>query len=219
VKNAIVQKLQDEFDIPIERESQVVYILVEVRKLFDSEPKEVKNKYVTLQFFCDWALHIKLRKRNAGLLLQPFDEAYGRRGPDGMMLTEDQKRLQEKISLIEFTRQLVEVLESYGIAMNSLIGPQAWFRFIELYLSIIKDCSLDYTDREIKLNHVNQVVVTLYEVPEEVRSMEPNMHMPFGIDWRFSFKGKPVFHWPMPFAARNTSLPPEIELASELQSQ
>ncbi len=209
VTNAIIQKLQDEFKIPIERESQVVYILVETRKLLDAEPKDIKNKYVTLQFFCDWALHVKLRKYNAGMLLKSFDIAYARRGADGMMLAEDQQRLQEKVSLIEFTRELVDVLEGYGIALSSLTGPQAWFKFLELYLSIIKDCSLDYTDDQISLNHINQVVVSIFDVPEAVRKMKPDVYMPFGVDWQFFFKGEFVFHWPMPFAARKTSLPPE----------
>jgi hypothetical protein len=197
--NDIVRKLQDELTIHIRRESQVVYILVEVRKLLDSEG--VGDKYVTLRFFCDWAMHTKLRKRNAGLLLQPFDEAYGRRGADGFMSTEDQRRLEKKVSLIEFSQELVEVLDGHGIKRNTLTGPAAWFRFLELYLSIIKDCSLQYTAMEIGLKHINEVTVTRYDVPAEVQEMEPEMYIPFGIDWKFAFNGKDVFHWPMPFGA------------------
>jgi hypothetical protein len=201
--NDIVRKLRDELNISIERESQVVYLLVEIRKLLDSEG--IKDKYVTLKFFCDWAVHIKLRKRNAGLLLKPFDEAYGRRGPDGMMLDEDQAALQNRVSLIEFSHELVEVLDTHGITPNTLRGPAAWFRFIELYLSIIKDCSLEYTAREIELSNLNGVLVTRYDVPAEIEEMAPEMYIPFGIDWRFTFNQQPVFHWPMPFGALKPS--------------
>ena len=197
--NDIIRKLQGELNIPIERESQVVYILVEVRKLLDSEG--VRDRYITLKFFCDWALHTKLRKRNAGLLLQPFDDAYGRRGEDGMLPPEDQQFLARTVSLIEFSQQLVEVLESHGITLNTLRGPARWFRFLELYLAIIADCPLQYTANEVTLTHLNQVVVERYEVPPEVQTMRPEMYVPFGINWRFSLNGTPVFHWPMPFGA------------------
>jgi hypothetical protein len=195
--NDISRKLQAEFNIPIERESQVVYILVEVRKLLTSERV---SGYVTLKFFCDWALHTKLQKRNAGLLLQPFDEAYGRRGPDGM-LEQDQQRLGELISLIEFTREFKEVLAAFDIKPHSLVGPDAWFRFIEIYLSVIKDSGLHYEAREIPLRFVNQVIVERYEVPEEVQALRPDMYLPFGIAWRFSWNDQHVFSWPMPFGA------------------
>lgn len=198
VKLAIVQKLQDELTSQIERESQVVYILVEVRKLL--EISNLKDQYVVLQFFCDWALHTKLRKRNAGLLLRPFDKAYGNRTSDGFLRPEDQEALGRMVSLVEFSRELNEVFDVHGITPKTLRGSTVWLRFIELYLSIIKDCPLEYNAKEIELKHINGVVVEQYDVSTHIQEMEPTLYMPYGIDWRFLFNGKPVFHWPMPFA-------------------
>lgn len=63
----IVGKL-DKFlreDISVDKESCVVYLMVELRKLLDHQ--NVKEKYLTLRFYCDWTVHIKKDRNMAGI--------------------------------------------------------------------------------------------------------------------------------------------------------
>ena len=55
----------------IEREADVVYILVEVRKVIDLE----EGRFSVLKFFCDWILHPRLERRDAKQILKTFDNS------------------------------------------------------------------------------------------------------------------------------------------------
>jgi hypothetical protein len=62
VKHSIVDKLRAELQKGIETEAQVVYVLVEARKLI--EHSERPESYLPLQFYFDWALHTRLDSRS-----------------------------------------------------------------------------------------------------------------------------------------------------------
>jgi hypothetical protein len=57
-RHAIIEKLDIELSQQITSERQVVYILVEIRKLM--ERNNDTEKCFALNFYCDWAMHTKL---------------------------------------------------------------------------------------------------------------------------------------------------------------
>lgn len=72
----IIRKLAGVINAGIRTEVQVVYLLVGIRKLI--ERKESGERYPSLKFHCDWALHPKMDRRAARLILLQFDAAYAR---------------------------------------------------------------------------------------------------------------------------------------------
>jgi hypothetical protein len=76
VRTEIVEKLRAELTKAIETEAQAVYLLVEVRKLI--EHSEHRERYLSVLFFCEWALHVKMGRQSAFLLLKEIDEALER---------------------------------------------------------------------------------------------------------------------------------------------
>jgi hypothetical protein len=76
----IIDKLTGEFDERITSERQVVYILVELRKLLERN-STLKN-YSTLKLCADWAAHPRLSRGPAQEIVRLFDEyeAKSRRG-------------------------------------------------------------------------------------------------------------------------------------------
>ena len=52
-------------DVELESEPHAVYLMVELRKLLDH--KNIKDKYITLRFFCDWAVHISKDRNMKGI--------------------------------------------------------------------------------------------------------------------------------------------------------
>jgi len=70
-RHAIVDKLDGEFNKGISSQAQVVYVLVEIRKLIEMTHRT--DQYLTLVFYCEWALHSRLDRTGALRLLQKFD--------------------------------------------------------------------------------------------------------------------------------------------------
>ncbi len=64
MKEEIISKIKLALNEPIEKESQIVYILVETRKLLDLQNN---YNYPELRFYCDWAVHIKKDKITLGI--------------------------------------------------------------------------------------------------------------------------------------------------------
>lgn len=70
----IVSKITHELDQPIHSERQVIYILVELRKLLESKGLDRDIRYRALIFCCDWAVHPKLDRESARAITSLFDQ-------------------------------------------------------------------------------------------------------------------------------------------------
>ncbi|MDO8503351.1 MAG: hypothetical protein Q7S60_01540 [bacterium] len=67
----ILDKLVVELEKEIKSELQVVFILSKIRKLLEWE--NAKDKYKTLNFYCNWVLHNKIdRTEPVGKILKDF---------------------------------------------------------------------------------------------------------------------------------------------------
>jgi len=58
MKEQIVEKLKHVLSKPIDSESQVVYVMAELRKIL--EHMNLKNKRPYLNLYCSWVLHVKI---------------------------------------------------------------------------------------------------------------------------------------------------------------
>lgn len=67
-KDEIVGKLNRFLgeDIILRNECCAVYLMVELRKLMDHQ--EIKDKYITLRFYCDWTVHIQKDRNMSGII-------------------------------------------------------------------------------------------------------------------------------------------------------
>ena len=74
MQSTIITKLKRELAEPVSTERQVVYILVEIRKLLELAASQAK--YDALWFHASWAVHPRMSKGVAKTLLEYFDEAY-----------------------------------------------------------------------------------------------------------------------------------------------
>jgi len=63
-RDAIIEKLASDLaHFPIRRESQVVYLLAEIRKVIDHEREHTPGCYEILELFCHWVLHTTIWRR------------------------------------------------------------------------------------------------------------------------------------------------------------
>src|SRR6476661_1859347 len=108
MRNEIVEKLRAELGRGLQTEAQVVYVLVEIRKLI--EHSEHRVRYLSVLFFCDWALHVKMSRQSAFLLLREIDEAI-EHAATSIRLGE---LIGTKLSMDTFRDDLIHVLMDYG---------------------------------------------------------------------------------------------------------
>ena len=76
----IIRKLRDELKETISTERQVVYLMVELRKLLEVTKK--KKNYPSLLFHCDWVAHTTLDRELAREIVKAFNKearAFNRR--------------------------------------------------------------------------------------------------------------------------------------------
>jgi hypothetical protein len=68
MKDQILKKLDDRMKrLPITEEEGVVYVLTEVRKIFEHDRSQHQS-FPTLGFYCNWALHSSLDRSALGFL-------------------------------------------------------------------------------------------------------------------------------------------------------
>jgi hypothetical protein len=139
MEREIARKLTDEFAQQITSERQVVYVLVELRKLL--EKKETLDKYRALKLCCDWAAHPKLSWASAQAITRLFDqyEVKYRREVVGVIQA-DMPELVEFCEHTRFRAQFIEACESSGIPANAPKDDDWWRLFLTHYSEVVRDC-------------------------------------------------------------------------------
>ncbi len=116
MEEAIVGKLRALLRAGINTEAELVYLLVEVRKLYERRNAKLPT-YLAL--FCDWVVHAKLNHP---------------KWADKANELKDRRIAQE-----EFRKGLALVLEHEGLP-----EPSDWPHVLELLAAVLKDCPLEF---------------------------------------------------------------------------
>ena len=140
----IVYKLTQELTQPIVAERQVVYILVELRKLLEKKGMLKDVRYRVLRLCCDWTVHPKLDRDSAQEITELFDryEAKYRHEAVGV----SQADIPELVDFCEHTRfraQFVDACELMGIPAHASTDDEWWRSFLTQFSEVIKDCPLE----------------------------------------------------------------------------
>lgn len=167
-RHSIIEKLQRELEHPIESERQVVYLLVEVRKLI--ELGQDPGRFETVKFFCDWIAHPLLTGAMAQRIVRQFDKVHQHAhtiiaADDGQYVDTDWDFLrdfEEFVSLATFREQLTTYLQSQGLESTRITGEENWPSFLIYFARIIEDCPLRL--RDDSLEHAHEVVVKVADV-------------------------------------------------------
>lgn len=142
MESEIVRKLNAELGRSITSERQVVYILVELRKLL--EKNETLDRYRTLKLCCDWAVHPRLGLASAQVIARLFDdyEAKYRREAVGVA----QADMPELVEFCEHTRfrgQFIAACEANGIPADAPRDEEWWRSFLTQYSEVVRDCPIE----------------------------------------------------------------------------
>ncbi len=154
MREEIVAKLNREFGEPIRTERQVVYILVEARKVLEKEG--VLETFSNFKLCSDWAVHPKLRGPAAQQILAYFNDYEIEHAKSGVTLHEFQpKPLKDFLSLTSFRAEMMEGLRACGVEADRIATDEFWKPFVQCYMGVIRDCPLEALEQNAK--HVSHV--------------------------------------------------------------
>jgi hypothetical protein len=173
----LLRKIQHVLDRRITNEKQVVYLMVELRKLMDRE----NYKDPVLRTFSDWVVHTSLSypKEGSAFLLDEFDHLITE-----MFEHKKKSNRLEHVSLTEFRLALHRCFQQFGLVGNFIKSD--WKRFVQLYCSIVSECPIVFTASKNKLKYIKQVELTgVSRLHKEWKS----------VDWRLTFNDGKTMNW------------------------
>jgi hypothetical protein len=154
MRNDIVEKLNREFSQDIVDERQVVYILVETRKLLEQQDS-LKN-FRAFKLCSDWAVHPKLNQASAQFVLGYFDAYEAEYRKSGVTVAESKLQpLLDFMSHTKFREEFIGAIEPHGVRVDRLASDEFWREFIQRYSAVVQDCPLEAQARTTQfVNHV-----------------------------------------------------------------
>lgn len=176
VKSDITEKLNREVKQQVTSERQVVYILVEIRKLLEIEGQA--DVYPSLRFHCDWVVHTALHGPQAQQIVRVFDK---NQQLIDHMSTEASKpkeeppapsmdflgELQDIMRLDFFRADLARFLETLGIDSRLTDEDERWMSFLGNFVRVVQDCPLRCIGQGLKFTE--EVVLRAVYLSEEFR--------------------------------------------------
>ena len=158
MKDQIVEKLLAAISEDIVKESQVVYILAESRKLLEKHPPDPIP--FALKMYCHWALHVELTKPGTtGQFLARVDRFVESVLAGSRDIIEENRMFREIAYWDTFREQFRQFLTAYGLPTAICDEDGRWHSFLRHYARVVEDGSLCCESKTPSLRHVSKVVV------------------------------------------------------------
>ena len=188
MKDDIKSKLQKALARRISSEEQVVYIMVELRKLMEINGDG--DNFPSLLFHCDWVAHPVMDRKAAKHIVSLFDKHQegidmtvrapgGRASPDMRYFAE----LGPIMTLSNFRNELDKYLRSQDLDASFPGGTREdWASFLTYYAGVIEDCPLRCTTSGLK--YVEEVILKVLNI----KPGPPPYNFQLAIEWQWASK-------------------------------
>jgi hypothetical protein len=184
MKAEIVAKLKARMKrLPITEEEGVVYVLTEVRKIFEHDRGQHRS-FPTLSFYCNWALHTSLDRSARDFLndVMPILTINGSH-------TEAQHKVFDNLlTLRAFRDELARFLASNSIADTLCTNGDNWSKFLEAYSRVAEHSTLLLKGNAAPSGPLNLAVdsVTIKAVP----NLTFAENRPYPMEWLIQYKDR-----------------------------
>ena len=166
MEDEIISKLRLTLGKPITEECQVVYIMVEMRKLLDRTQKG----YPLLRFYCNWVVHIDIDKISAAReILEKISEEH-----------KNGKFADTELEFIKFDHlrvQISQFLNDFDLPKDLAISEEKWRKFKIILANVLVDCPL-----KIKVEPIEEFVFKKAILSEDSDD----------VDWEIKFPNDPM---------------------------
>jgi hypothetical protein len=188
-EDAIVGKLRSELGRDIVSECQVVYLLVEVRKLL--ELRNQTEAFGALTFHCNWALHTRLDKDAAQNLITGLSRCYAGLN-EGATAERSFRALWNDLGFDRFRKQFRGFLTSHELPRD-ICDSDRWKTFLSYYSFVIQDCPLVCSEQGSLGGLIFDKIVLDAVLDEKRRT--PASVPAIQIKWRFYLRDALVADW------------------------
>lgn len=181
MQNDITKKIRSELGHPFRSERQVVYLLVQVRKLLDSI--STANKYCSLRLYCDWAVHTKLDRSLASSIVEKVDELYPKMVRGTRLSDHEHDELFGIFALDSFREDFKNFLLDKSLPNSICKSDKRWAIFLSHYLRVIQDCPLVCQSSKRNLKELYKIVLTEHpQAPTASTGLFPLIRWEFYFD-------------------------------------
>jgi hypothetical protein len=158
-RNSILAKLGDELGRPLKRQSQVLYVMAEIRKVIEHEQQTNEHAFEVLEFFCNWVLHITISRKSSADNIRLFLRAFDMK--EGMELLEWKKSdfVRTIMHLEVLRRELGTFLHEKQLPCDVVHDFRRWSGFIYLYTAVVAEVPLRYTKTDLAPTEVEELTV------------------------------------------------------------
>lgn len=161
MKDELIRKIGDSLKAGINTEKDLVYLLVEIRKLMDRD--EFKDPI--LRCFCNWIVHTDLAipSKGTNALLREFDESFD---PSKKPNLSTEAGIRQWLcpphgSFKWFRKHLQNFLKRYSLPTDLTVSEKRWGKFGNLYASIVSECPItidpELVTPDVTLNYVEHI--------------------------------------------------------------
>jgi hypothetical protein len=136
--NDIIEKIRELLaGAAISDEARAVYLLVQIRKVFQHN-QESASLTPTLQFYCDWALHVQMDRRSTQAFLSAVDPILTLQNAT----PEQHSALNDLLTLGALRRELRLFLVGHSLDPSLCDATDQWNNFLQAYSGIVQDSEL-----------------------------------------------------------------------------
>ncbi|HXX17956.1 MAG TPA: hypothetical protein VEJ46_01000 [Candidatus Acidoferrum sp.] len=201
-RNEIAEELFELMNKPPERKQDVVHALVQIRKILEYDGE--RDAFSALRFYCDWALHTRLDRRGAKLILGILDDRLGRYQPWIPESIDPDGKVLQILSFNLFQRQLYDFLRRNDLPTVWAEDWFAWQKTIALYGEQVRHIPLIVTRKDYKFRYLQRLVITACEPSKKIVETNPNENH-FGFNWELTLNDGYTFSLPY---TSNLAVPP-----------
>lgn len=119
-------------------ELSVTYLLVECRKLLEHD-NSLKANLPTLEFYCNWGLHVQLSRSGAQVFLAKVNPVLTL---DGVFNQDQHDALNALLTLDAFRSDLRILLASFGADLSVCDDDARWTSFVHVYSHVVQNSEL-----------------------------------------------------------------------------
>ena len=180
MRDELLKKIENTLSEGITSEKDVVYLLVEIRKLMD------RDNYLdpVIRSFTNWVVHVELGHEHEGTtdLLKEFDEV--------VRLRKEENRgslFPPHCSFETFRRNLGALFTIYNLPTKLIESEKSWMMFARLYSAVVSDCPIKFTASKQSLKYVKEVVL------KSPGAVKEGPHIEF-LEWKVTLTNGQVEH-------------------------
>jgi hypothetical protein len=178
-EDQLISKIRAEMERGITSECQVVYLLVEIRKLMDRDTTKAAP-YNSLRLYSDWAVHIHLYGPQAQEIVKRADAHYPKL-MNGTATEQEKADFEKLFSLKAFREEIDRFLQDH---VGRSFSDEHWNKFMYAYLHVVEDCPLICKPDNATLANIDEVFVIRDGDAQQADVTQP------GIVWGLRFKGE-----------------------------